>query len=174
MHPTRCTSFLTVLAASGLTLANSHGVLTSGLAYSAFNVPNPDSASTWSTVLPAGAVPSASTAWTNISNVAGGYISDGGADTIQSGPAAVWNAVGPTSVQDGVAAYVTQVYRGWFYDPDGAFAFAENIDDNVQVTVDGTVVLMNNQTTQAGAWQTPTSSLSGLGANGSSVDGNTA
>jgi hypothetical protein len=151
MHLRRHTSLLAAVATGGLLVATGHAALTTGLAYSAFNVPNPDSSSTWATVLPAGAAPFASTAWGNMPNVAGGLISDGGTDVVQVGAAAVWNSVGAAATQDGVASYVTQLYRGFFYDSDGMFAFAENIDDNVQVRIDGNIVLMNDQATQGGA-----------------------
>src|SRR5687767_13039826 len=129
MHPNRYTALLTAVAAGGLTLATTHAALTTGLAYSAFNVPNPDSTSTWSTNEPSGAVPGSpgvlggSTAWTNVSNTEGGYVSDGGGDGVQAGAAAVWNSVGAGATQDGPAVYVTLLYRGFMYDPDGMFAF---------------------------------------------------
>lgn len=46
----------------------------------------------------------------------------------------------------------TWVYSGQFFDADGVFAFAENIDDNVRVMVDGVMVITNDQ------WNVPTSS----------------
>jgi autotransporter-associated beta strand protein len=46
----------------------------------------------------------------------------------------------------------TYVYSGWFYDADGIFSFAENIDDIVELKIDGNVVLRNNN------WNQPASS----------------
>jgi hypothetical protein len=162
------------VVAGGLSLATGHAALTSGLAYSAFNIPNPDAADAWITTEPAGAVPNTSTAWSTTPSIQGGVISDGGLDTVQTGAAAVWNRIGATSIQDGAAQYVTLLYRGWLYDSDGLFSFAENIDDNVQIKIDGTVVLLNNQRTQDGAWQAVTSSTSSAAASGSAPLGNTA
>ncbi|MGI8602597.1 MAG: MYXO-CTERM sorting domain-containing protein [Verrucomicrobiales bacterium] len=173
MHDTRNTILLTALAAGVLSLTNGYGALTQGLAYSAYNITGATDPTKFTTV-PAGPVPFVSTAWTNVSSVNGAYISDGGGDGIQVGAAAVWNRVGATAEQTDPATTVYLLYRGFFYDSDGLFAFAENIDDDVQVSVDGTIVLLNDQGTQNGAWQTPTSSLSNLDANGSAFLGNTA
>ncbi len=54
------------------------------------------------------------------------------------------------------------VYSGQFYDADGLFTFAENIDDNVQITIDGTIVLRNNTGTTPWTTITSTSSKDGL------------
>ncbi len=45
----------------------------------------------------------------------------------------------------------TFVYTGQFYDADGVFAFAESIDDDVVIVIDGVEVLRNQQ------WDVPTS-----------------
>ncbi len=37
------------------------------------------------------------------------------------------------------------VYTGQFYDADGSFSFAENVDDAVRVRIDGVLVLANDQ-----------------------------
>ena len=37
------------------------------------------------------------------------------------------------------------VYTGQFYDADGQFSFAENVDDQVRVRIDGTLVLSSDQ-----------------------------
>jgi hypothetical protein len=175
MNPTRRTTFLTALAAVGLCLPSAHAALTTGLAYSAFNISgNPDPSGY--TTVPSGAVPFVSTDWANVTNTHGAYISDFGTDIPQTGPGAVWNRVGATAQQDGNAQNVTLLYRGWFYDSDGLFTFAENIDDNVQVKIDGTVVLLNDQGLNDGGnqWQSVTTSTSDLTATGSTVGGNTA
>ena len=51
----------------------------------------------------------------------------------------------------GWADNTTFVYKGRFYDEDGYFAFAENIDDRVAVWIDGVLRLFNE------SWNTPTS-----------------
>ncbi|MDZ7618270.1 MAG: hypothetical protein U1E05_14790, partial [Patescibacteria group bacterium] len=38
----------------------------------------------------------------------------------------------------------TWIYTGYFYDADGVFAFAENIDDNVMISIDGVTRLNNS------------------------------
>ena len=38
----------------------------------------------------------------------------------------------------------TWIYTGWVYDADGIFAFAESIDDNVLISIDGVTRLLNN------------------------------
>lgn len=48
----------------------------------------------------------------------------------------------------------TWIYTGQFFDADGTFAFAENIDDEVVVVIDGVEVIRNNQ------WDIPTTSAS--------------
>ncbi len=48
----------------------------------------------------------------------------------------------------------TIVYQGQFYDDDGKFAFAENIDDEVRIFVDGVLVLAND------TWNVPTTTAS--------------
>ncbi|MEZ5304701.1 MAG: hypothetical protein R3F11_29255 [Verrucomicrobiales bacterium] len=61
------------------------------------------------------------------------------------------------------AGNTTLVYTGQFWDADGVFAFAENVDDRTRVTVDGTLVLND------GTWNTAvsTGSLSmGMGPDG--------
>ncbi|MCB0033291.1 MAG: hypothetical protein KDE51_04705 [Anaerolineales bacterium] len=60
------------------------------------------------------------------------------------------------------AANVTWVYTGQFYDADGVFSFAENIDDYAWVSIDGTTILNN------GVWNAPTTSgvyTAGMGIN---------
>jgi hypothetical protein len=169
----RKTLLLTALTTAGLSLTSAYATLTSGLAYSAFNiVGNPDPSGY--TNVPSGAVPFASTAWTNVTNTAGAYVSDGGTDAVQFGAAAVWNRVGATAQQDDIASNVFLLYRGWMYDSDGIFAFAENIDDNVQVKVDGSPVLLNDQATQGGAWQSVTRSNSAFDQSGGTANGNLA
>src|SRR5262249_21620332 len=37
----------------------------------------------------------------------------------------------------------TWIYTGQFFDADGTFSFAENIDDNVLIKIDGVTVLRN-------------------------------
>ncbi|WP_050027269.1 autotransporter-associated beta strand repeat-containing protein [Verrucomicrobium sp. BvORR034] len=68
----------------------------------------------------------------------------------------------------------TWVYTGQFFDADGKFAFAENIDDSVQIIVDGKVVLTNstynvvtttNSTTANGAPAGNITSDFGMGTN---------
>ena len=56
----------------------------------------------------------------------------------------------------------TIVYTGQFFDADGIFSFAENIDDKVRLSIDGTEVISSDQ------WNVPTSSgsTSGNGAAG--------
>ena len=52
----------------------------------------------------------------------------------------------------------TFVYSGQVYDADGVFSFAENIDDNVVLTIDGVEVLRNQ------SWNTPTTTgILGIG-----------
>lgn len=165
-----------VFLSTALSLAaipSASGAVTSGLAYSAFNIAgNPDTSGRMFTFLPSAgpAVPdtngsNGNTAWANVSSTVGAYNSDGGDDNVGFGAEVVWNRVGGSGVQDGAAFNVELVYRGFFYDSDGIFAFAENIDDNVLVKINGTPVISNRQDQQGGAWQTPTSSLSGSGAN---------
>jgi len=169
----RQTLILTVLAAAGIPITSVHATLTAGLAYSAFNiVGNPDPSGY--TNIPTGAVPFTSTAWTPVTVTAGAYASDNGADAVQFGPGAVWNRVGATSQQDDISSNVFLLYRGWMYDSDGVFSFAENIDDNVQVKVDGSPVLLNDQATQGAAWQSVTRSNSAFDATGTTANGNLA
>lgn len=54
------------------------------------------------------------------------------------------------------------VYSGQFFDADGLFTFAENFDDNVQLTVDGSIVLRNNTGTSPWVTATSTSNTGGL------------
>lgn len=51
----------------------------------------------------------------------------------------------------GWADNTTFIYKGRFYDADGYFAFAENIDDRVAIWIDGVLRLFNE------GWNTPTS-----------------
>ncbi len=51
----------------------------------------------------------------------------------------------------GWADNTTFIYKGRFYDADGYFAFAENIDDRAAVWIDGVLRLFNE------GWNTPTS-----------------
>jgi hypothetical protein len=173
MNLTRATSILAVAAAGAISATPSHAALTAGLAYSAFNIAgNPDPSGY--SFIPTGPVPFVSTAWSNVTNTQGAYISDGGGDGIQVGAASVWNRVGANALQEDGATNVTLLYRGWLYDSDGIFAFGENIDDNVQVRVDGNVVLLNDQGTQGAAWQSVTRSNSDLDHSGGTANGNTA
>lgn len=161
---------LPAFAASFALTSSANAALTAGLAYSAFNITgNPDPSGY--TNVPAGADPFVSTAWVTVSRPEGGYFSDGGDDNVGVGDEVVWNRVGATAQQTDTANNVFLLYRGFFYDPDGRFAFGENIDDNVQIKIDGTIVLLNDEATQGSAWQTPTSSL---GNTGGIADGNTA
>lgn len=60
------------------------------------------------------------------------------------------------------ASNLTWVYTGQFYDADGVFSFAENIDDYAWVSIDNTVILSN------GSWNSPSTSgvyTAGMGAN---------
>ncbi|MFT5522499.1 MAG: autotransporter-associated beta strand protein [Pirellulaceae bacterium] len=65
-------------------------------------------------------------------------------------------AAGNSSASPPWAGNLTWVYTGKFYDADGVFSFAENIDDKVRVSIDGTEVINND------AWNVPTTSGSSL------------
>ncbi|MDZ7618249.1 MAG: autotransporter-associated beta strand repeat-containing protein [Patescibacteria group bacterium] len=70
---------------------------------------------------------------------------------------------GLTNVSPPWGDYRTWVYTGQFYDADGIFSFAENIDDVAWMMVDG-IVRMNNS-----SWSVPTSTgilNLGMGVNG--------
>ncbi len=62
----------------------------------------------------------------------------------------------------------TWVYTGQFNDADGAFTFAENIDDNTFVSIDGVTRLLNNSGTNA--YQTVTSTALAIGQRGTTLD----
>jgi autotransporter-associated beta strand protein len=62
----------------------------------------------------------------------------------------------------------TWVYTGEFFDADGKFTFAENIDDNVLISIDGVTRLLSN--TGTNPWQTVTSTASTFGQRGNTVD----
>ena len=64
----------------------------------------------------------------------------------------------------------TWIYTGQFFDADGVFAFAENIDDHVQIKIDGNIVLSNN------AWNvaTATGTTVGIRTTSAPVDGTVA
>ena len=57
----------------------------------------------------------------------------------------------PNDQQTGWGFNETWVYSGQFFDADGVFAFAENIDDNTRVVIDNVTVLANDN------WETATS-----------------
>jgi hypothetical protein len=60
------------------------------------------------------------------------------------------------------------VYTGYFYDADGVFTFAENIDDNSFISIDGVTRLLNNSATNP--WQTVTSTATTIGQRGTLID----
>ncbi|MDZ7615590.1 MAG: autotransporter-associated beta strand repeat-containing protein, partial [Patescibacteria group bacterium] len=70
------------------------------------------------------------------------YLSVRAGETTSAQP---WNYVGDNE---------TVVYQGQFYDEDGKFAFAENIDDSVRIFVNGVLVLSND------TWDMPTTTAS--------------
>jgi autotransporter-associated beta strand protein len=88
------------------------------------------------------------------------------ATSTQLGPRAGYftNNQGPWGI-DGTDE--TIVYRGQFYDADGIFSFAEQIDDGVLIQIDGVTVLRNTSWNQA----TSTAITNGLNSNGG-VGGN--
>ena len=61
----------------------------------------------------------------------------------------------------------TVVYRGEFFDADGIFAFAENIDDDVVLRIDGNEVIRDAQ------WNVPRSSWTNEGGNTAAGAGTT-
>lgn len=99
--------------------------------------------------------------------------------TVNPGGAQVLSAIAGYSADKTTAGkwadQETWVYTGQFFDADGKFAFAENIDDSVQIIVDGKVVLTNstynvvtttNSTTANGAPAGNITSDFGMGTNG--------
>jgi hypothetical protein len=64
----------------------------------------------------------------------------------------------------GWSANDTWVYTGEFYDADGLFSFAENLDDNAFLVIDGNVVIASNTFNQV------TSSAYGVGQTGTSAN----
>ena len=74
------------------------------------------------------------------------------ATAVQSGP-----RLGQTIAKPPWGDYETWVYSGQFYDADGIFSFAENIDDNVSVKIDGVLRLRNAlDTSRNNSWHTAT------------------
>jgi hypothetical protein len=81
--------------------------------------------------------------------------------------------MGQTNAKPPWGDYETWVYTGQFYDADGIFSFAENIDDNVSVKIDGVLRLRNELNSSGGSsWYTPTTTGSTTGGNGR-ADANT-
>ena len=62
----------------------------------------------------------------------------------------------------------TWIYTGEFYDADGVFSFAENMDDNTLISIDGVTRLLNNSGTNP--WQTVTSTATTAGQRGNATD----
>jgi autotransporter-associated beta strand protein len=62
----------------------------------------------------------------------------------------------------------TWIYTGYFYDADGLFTFAENIDDSVLMSIDGVNRILNNSGTNP--YQTVTSTASNAGQRGLTAD----
>ena len=62
----------------------------------------------------------------------------------------------------------TWIYTGYFYDADGLFTFAENIDDSTLISIDGVNRLLNNSGTNA--YQTVTNTNTTAGQRGATAD----
>jgi autotransporter-associated beta strand protein len=95
-----------------------------------------------------------------IPGLAEGRIAGGAIDTTTANPATALQLglrMGQTSSKGPWGDNETWVYTGEFFDADGSFAFAENIDDAVLLKIDG-VTYINN-----GTWNVATSTATTAG-----------